>query len=325
MRARVEVGVVIVSYNTCPLLTDCLESVLATTADLDSEIVVVDNASADGSAAMVAERFAGVRVLALADNVGFAAACNLGADHIHARHLLLLNPDTVVRPGAVQALLAALSRRPAAGLVGGRTLAPDGSLDPRSCWGTPTPWSLLCFGLGLSTAFARSRMFDPESLGRWPRDTEREVGVVTGCLLLVRADVWRRLGGMDPAYFVYGEDVDFSVRARRLGYRPFVTPLAEVVHLVGASSETSASKKIMVLRGKATQMQRLWGPAAARFGLAMLVLGVALRATGAALRRRRHSVWTLMWQRRQEWIGGWAAVPDLPREPVALPALGSAL
>ncbi|WP_219995803.1 hypothetical protein, partial [Schumannella sp. 10F1B-5-1] len=104
--------------------------------------------------------------------------------------ILLLNPDTLVRRGSIAALVAFADEHPEYRVYGGRTLRPDGGLDPSSCWGEPTAWSLICFATGLSTVFHRTRLFDPESLGRWQRDTVREVPVITGCLLLISRADW---------------------------------------------------------------------------------------------------------------------------------------
>ena len=102
---------------------------------------------------------------------------------------------------------------PGHGLYGGRTLWPDGTVCPGSCWGKPSLWSLFCFSTLLSTVFKGSRVFDPESLGGWQRDTVREVDIVTGCLLLAPREVWDELGGFDERFFMYGEDGDLALRA----------------------------------------------------------------------------------------------------------------
>jgi GT2 family glycosyltransferase len=172
-----EVTVLIVSYNTRERTLACVRSVLAHPPAPATEVVVVDNDSADGSADALELEFPTVRVVRSGGNLGFATAVNLGARLSSADYLLLLNPDTIVLPGALAALLGFARAHPEHGLYGGRTFREDGELDPSSCWGAPTLWSLTCFALGLSTAFAGSPVFDPESLGRWQRDTVREVPV----------------------------------------------------------------------------------------------------------------------------------------------------
>ena len=309
----VDLSVVIVSYNTAELLRGCLSSIFAQTSGISFEVVVVDNASTDGSAAMVAEQFPAVELVTLGENLGFARACNLGAERARGRDLLLLNPDTVVLDGALHRLAAFARAHPEAGICGGRTLAADGSLDPSSCLGAPSPWSLTCYALGLSTLFRRSRLFNPEWLGRWDRGSVRHVDVVTGCLLLLSRRLWEELGGFDDRFFMYGEDVDLCLRASALGYRPTITPEATVVHRVGSSSPSRSAKKQMVLRGKVTVITKHWAPAAARFGRRMLLLGVGLRAAGAAGQRLagrgRPSPWPELWRTRREWLSGWTGAP----------------
>lgn len=309
------ISVIIVSYRVPELMRTCLESLHAMPARYDVEIIVVDNAPDDGTASMIAEQFPQVRVLQPGVNIGFARACNLAARRAAGSHLLLLNPDTVVHGRLTDVLLDFAVAHPEGGLYGGRTLTPSGDVDPRSCWSEPTLWSAVCYGVGLTRVFSRSPIFDPESLGRWQRDDVREVGVVTGCLLLAPAAVWRRLGGFDVRFFMYGEDADLSMRARKLGMRPMITPDATITHHLGASSSQRADRTMMVLRSKATLYRKHWSAPSAAFGVLMLVVGAALRAAvergSAVLGRpsaRRPSgseQWGVVFRRRSEWVGGY--------------------
>lgn len=306
-----DVAVLIVSYNTRERTLECVRSVLAHPPAPATEIVVVDNNSADGSADAIELEFPNVTVLRSGGNLGFARAVNLGAAVTTSDYLLLLNPDAVARPGALSALLTFARAHPEHGVYGGRTFREDGELDPSSCWGAPTLWSLACFALGLSTAFAGSAVFDPESLGRWQRDTVREVPIVTGCLLLVtRADFFS-IGGMDERFFLYGEDAEFSLRAARAGMRPVIVPDATIVHAVGASTGARGRKMTMVLAGKVTLLRSAWSPTRARLGVGMLVAGVRLRAALETLTRRRDRMWTHAWEHRADWLPGYPAARRL--------------
>jgi len=303
----VDVSVIVVSYNTRELLRECLLSLQRETDGVSYEVVVVDNASEDGSAAMVPEAFPEISLLALDTNVGFARANNLAAERARGSYLLLLNPDTVVLGGAVQRLVEFARRHPDAGVYGGRTLREDGSVDPSSCWGAPSLWSLTCFAVGLSGLFPRSRLFDPESLGRWERDSVRHVDVVAGCLLLMDGRLWRELGGFDSRFFMYGEDFDLCLRAGRLGYRPTVTPDATIVHLLGASSDSRPDRKQLVLKAKVTLMTKHWSRWRAGLGRALLVFGVSLRAAGERVwqitnRGTTWGLWDEVWRRRAVWL-----------------------
>jgi len=306
-----EVSVVIVSFNTRKRTLACVRSVLAHPPADGTEVVVVDNDSHDGSAAALEEAFPGIAVVRSGGNLGFARAVNLGAASGSGEYLLLLNPDTVVRPGALAALLEYARAHPSNGVYGGRTFREDGELDPSSCWGAPTLWSLTCFATGLSTAFAGSSVFDPESLGSWRRDSVREVPVVTGCLLLVSRADFDRIGGMDERFFLYGEDAEFSLRAARAGLRPVIVPEASIVHAVGASTGARGRKMTMVLAGKVTLLRSAWSPNRARLGVGMLAAGVRLRALLETVTRRRDRMWAHAWEHRADWLPGYPAAKQL--------------
>ena len=257
----------------------CLHALLVDARpNVPFEVVVVDNAS-DAPTREVLARWSDRALVHLSEeNLGFGRACNLSVTMTDADRIVLLNPDAVVLPGAIDALMGALDEYPGAGIVGGRTLRPDGSVDPSSCWGGPTLWSWFCFAVGLSTAFPRSRLLDPESLGAWQRDSASEVEIVTGCLLAAERTTWEKLDGFDERFFMYGEDADLSMRARSLGWRPRITPDAVVIHAVGASSRNKAHKLAPPHDGQ--------GDAGAP---ALVTRQCAGRRAPAA--RRRHGAW----------------------------------
>ena len=300
-----DVSVVIVSYKVPALLRACLASLEREVGGPSYEIIVVENASGDGSAEMVREEFPGVRLIALDENVGFGAGSNLGAAAAAGDYILLLNPDTELVGDTLDALLRYARAHPEAGLVGGRTLTPGGELDAGSCWGAQSLWSLVCFATGLSTAFRGSQVFNPESLAGWKRDSAREVDVVTGCLCLVQRSIWEQLGGFDEAFFMYGEDADLSARAHKLGYHPAITPEAVIVHHVGASS-LSVDKREMNLRCRVALARKHWSPPRATTAVALLQAGTGLRALGAGVTRSSSSTWPAVWRRRRSWRSGYA-------------------
>jgi GT2 family glycosyltransferase len=269
------------------------------------ELIVVDNASGPDVRAYLATAPHGADVVQLDTNIGFARACNLGIAGSHGRHVMLLNPDAVLHPGAIEGLVSFFEADPSRGLVGGRTLRPDGGVNPSSCWGAPTLWSWFCTATGLSSVFRGSTVFDPESLGSWPRDTEREVDIITGCLLLSSRETWDELGGFDEDFFMYGEDADLSLRARELGYHPSITPAATAVHAVGASSSNRLAKQRLLLRGKATLVRKRWSPARRSLALVLLAGGVRLRAAAEQARRREDRTMRDLWAERRDWLAGW--------------------
>jgi N-acetylglucosaminyl-diphospho-decaprenol L-rhamnosyltransferase len=299
------VSVVVVNYNTREATTACLRSVIDASPGVDLELIVVDNGSHDGSAAVFRERFPEATTIEAGDNLGFARAVNVGARAASGTWLLLLNPDTITLPGSLRALLDFAEAHPEYGVFGGRTLRPDGSVDPSSCWGAPSLWSLTMFATMLSTAFKRSPMFDPESLGSWQRDSVREVPIITGCLLLMRSTDFERLGGMDEDYFLYGEDAEFSMRAGRAGLRRVVVPDAVIVHEVGGSSDAGGAKGCMVMAGKVTHLRKTWLPVRAAIGIRLLLAGVGVRAALERITRRSRAPWSTVWRRRADWRNGY--------------------
>lgn len=311
-------SILIVSYNTREMTLDCLRSVYEQTRDVSFEVLVVDNASTDASADAIAAKFPQVRLWALDDNLGFAGGNNFAAQHATGDWLLLLNPDTVVLDRAIDRLVEFAERRqtddPAYGIFGGRTLFGDRSLNPTSCWNRPTVWSMVCLGTGLLSVFRKSSIFNPEAMPGWKRDSVRDVDIVTGCFFLLRRELWNRLGGFDPAFFMYGEEADLCLRARQRGLRGLICPDATIVHYGGASEKVRAAKMIRLFRAKAQLFHRHWSPMAARFGVAMLDLWTlsrlaAFTVAGAVRARYQDSAatWRDVWKGRSEWHG--LAVP----------------
>jgi GT2 family glycosyltransferase len=310
------VSILLVSYNTRAMTLACIGSVAAETT-LPHELILLDNASPDGSAAAVAQAFPQVRLIASRRNHGFALGNNLAARAARGKYLLLLNPDTLVLDGAVDRLVAFAERTPEAGIWGGRTLNPDGSLNPMSAFADQTLWSLFCRTSGLALAFPRSALLNPELYGGWARDSERAVDVVQGAFLLIRRDLWERLGGFDPSFVMYGEEADLCRRARAAGAAPRMTPEASIVHYEGASSARRSDKDILIMKARVTLARRhlpAWQRPLALFLLRMWplsrTLGGRLTAlTGRARGREAAAHWGAVWAARTSWRDGFPALP----------------
>lgn len=312
--ARPEVSIIVISYNTREMTLAALRSAEAET-HAAHEFIVVDNASTDGSPEAIGQLSGNVRLRALAGNIGFGRANNVAAAEARGEYLLLLNPDTVVLDGAIDRLLAFAKAEPQAEIWGGRTLFPDLSLNPSSCWQRMTIWSLACRASGLAAVFRRSTLFNPEALGGWQRDSVRNVDIVSGCFLLIRAETWRRLGGFDPTFFMYGEEADLCLRAKAAGARPMVTPDATIVHYGGASEKARSDKLVKLLAAKATLIERHMVPRARPLGRMLLAawplsrftaLTTAARLTRSGRYAEAAAVWRAVWQRRREWSAGYA-------------------
>lgn len=313
------VSIVVVSYNTREMTLACLASVHEQTT-VPFELIVVDNASGDGSAEAIAERFPEVELIAEDVNHGFGPAHRLALARATAPLVLLLNPDTVVLDRAIDRLIGFARRTPEAGIWGGRTLYADGSLNPTSCFARMTLGSILCRVLGLNGLFPTSSLFNSEYYGRWPRDTEREVDIVTGCFLLMHRRDWDRLGGFDDAFVMFGEEVDLCLRARRAGMAPRVTPEATIVHHGGASEPVRAERMVQLMRAKVLVLRRHLPRWQRPLGVALFRLWPWSRALSSkVVRRGSGPVWDELWARREEWWDGWPEQPAPHDEAALLP------
>ncbi len=304
-----DVSIIIVSYNTRELTLACLRSVYAQTEKLRFEIILVDNASTDGSADAIANELSDVRLIRSEKNLGFAGGCNLGAAAARGQYVLLLNPDTRVLNSAIEKLVSFAQQHPQAGIYGGRTLNEDGTLNPMSCWARPTPWSFFCRGVGLTNVFPNTRIFDPETYGSWRRDSVREVDIITGCLLLIEREIWNRLEGFDPGFFMYSEEADLCLRAGELGYRPMLSPEVEIVHHGGASPCPAPDRLIQKLSSKRRLISKHWPKRWQRFAGWMQALWIwrrrmawgLLSLVGYRDAAARAQAYGEVWQRHSEW------------------------
>jgi GT2 family glycosyltransferase len=292
------ISAVVVSYNTREDLLRCLAA-LRDTVGAPLETIVVDNASADGSAAAVRAAFPEVRVVANAENVGFARANNQGLRESSAAYVLVLNSDAEVRPGAVGAMAAILDARPEVAIVGPRTVGSDGrpqvsfgrALTPRSEWAQRR----------LVRGVAEGR---PDVLGevvaRCAR--EHEPDWVSGSCFLGRRSALEGVGLFDEGFFLYEEDVDLCLRVRRAGGRVLYTPAAEVVHHLGRSMAKDAARaRLEYHRSHLRYYRKHNGPAArlalrglfAARGLGLWLRGLAGGGAGALDRREGRALLSL--------------------------------
>lgn len=322
------VSILIVSYNTCAETLACLASLRTQTAGFPHEVILIDNASPDGSADAIARAFPEVHLIASQDNLGFARANNVAARAAKSDLILLLNPDTIILDRAIERLCAFAATHPSAMIWGSRTLFGDGTLDPTGCFARMTPWSLFCRVTGLSSAFPRLAVFNGEAYAGWQRDSVREIDIIAGCYLLITRDLWQRLGGFDPVFFMYGEEADLCLRAAAVGARPLHTPDAPIIHLGGASEKTRAGKMIKLLAAKATLIDRYFSPLARPFGRACLAYWPWSRLVALTLKARfkrspavseELAAWRDIWAARARWKDGFpaaiAASPDAIGQP----------
>jgi N-acetylglucosaminyl-diphospho-decaprenol L-rhamnosyltransferase len=231
-------SIVIVTYNSTSEIDACLQALVAMPSRIDHEIVVVDNASTDGTPHAIRARWPGVRVVDAGHNLGFAQANNLGIRQTFGEFVMLLNPDAVVRPGSIDTLVAALDARADAAVAGPRLIDGDGRAE-LSFGRMITPINELRQKL-LVHGHARRLPLISGYVERATRHP-REVDWVSGACLLVRRADAETAGLLDERFFMYTEDVDFCASIRARGRRVLFVPGAEVVHLRGQSRRTAAS------------------------------------------------------------------------------------
>lgn len=225
-------SIVIVSWNTARRLADCLHSVPAGAEGLPHEIIVVDNASTDGSPAMVAREFGSVQLIRNVANLGFARANNQGIRASLGRYVLLLNSDTIVPADALAALVQFMDDHPEAGACGPRLARADSRAQPFAFGGDPTIAYLLARGW--------NRLLFRRSLHDWETNVAQAVDWVSGASLLARRDALEQAGGFDENFFLYFEDNDLCLRLRRAGWKVFYNPNVTITHFGGASLSQSA-------------------------------------------------------------------------------------
>jgi len=234
-----DLSVIIVNYNVRDFLENALTSVAQALKGIDGEVIVVDNASDDGSIEMVRKKFPRVRAIANGTNLGFAAANNIGLAESTGRYMLLLNPDTIVQEDTFQTIIRFLDDHPDAGMAGCRILNPDGTLQPACRRSFPTPWVAFTKISGLSALYPESRIFGRYNLGYLDPGSTYEVDAISGSFMAVRRSAWEQVGGLDEEYFMYGEDLDWCYRFKRAGWKVYYVSETRIIHYKGESVRRS--------------------------------------------------------------------------------------
>lgn len=229
-----DLSIVIVNWNAKQHLLDCLNSIY-TSCSCTFEVIVVDNASVDGSREAVKEAFPQVRLTENSENLGFAKANNIGLSLSTGRYVALVNSDVIVLRSCFQNLIRFLDQHPKVGMASPRLLNPDRTLQ-FNCRSFPGIWNNLCQTLGLNYVFPRSAFFSEPFMKYWDHKTVRDVDVLTGSFWIVRREAIGQVGPLDEDFFFYGEDVDWCKRFCDAGWSVTFCPDAEAIHIGGASS-----------------------------------------------------------------------------------------
>lgn len=279
-------SVVFLSYNTRDLTRQALNSVLAAAEGLEAEIFVVDNASADGSADMIAAEFPQVKLVCNEANVGFSAGNNVALRQVTGEYALLINTDTIVRRDALHAMVEFLDAHPEAGACGCKILDPDGTLQLDSRRGFPTPLAAFCKMSGLSRLFPKHPLMARYHLTHLDPEQTAEIEVLSGSCMMVRKAAMDQVGLLDEDYFMYGEDIDWCYRFHQAGWKIYYLPTTAIIHFRGESGRGTPLK---ILYRKSRAMSIFVNKHMARryrfFPLWLLQVGIALHGTFRFLTR----------------------------------------
>lgn len=239
-----KLSIIILNYNTGGLFKKCLLSIEKIKTDFKFEVVVVDNGSEDESCLMVKKDFPWVNLIENKKNLGFSKGNNIGIRRAKGKYILLLNSDTVVNKKAISEMVEFMEKNKKVGAATCRVLLEDGSLDPACHRGFPTPWNAFCYFLGLEKLFPKSKVFAGYHLGYLPMNKTHEIDSLTGAFYFVRKKVIDEVGLLDEDYFMYGEDLDWSYRIKKTGWKIMYVPKAEIVHFKKRSGRKAKNKKL---------------------------------------------------------------------------------
>lgn len=322
----VDLSIVIVNYNVKEFLTQCIDSLFQSQTQYSFEVIVVDNASADSGEQDILDQFPEVRWINNAQNIGFGKANNIGFEAARGTYTLILNPDTVVQSDTIQKCLRYLNEHPEVGGLGIQGIDGSGQFLPESKRALPTPLVALWKISGLSALFPTSKVFARYHLGHLSKDHNHDVDILVGCFMMVPTQLLREVGGFDPRYFMYGEDIDLSYELLKTGKKNVYFAESKIIHYKGESTKRGSLNYVrMFYQAMVLFAQKQFsGPAAGAYKL-LIYFGIYLRAALAILARVVRSAFAplvdatilyavlnaikLYWEQNHRFVDG-GAYPD---------------
>jgi hypothetical protein len=247
-----DLSIIIINWNSVEYLRKCLSSVYSQNMSINYEIIVVDNASYDGSFEMVSNEFPSVKFIQSKENIGFGRANNIGATYVEGDVLLFLNPDTEIQSGAISHLYSQLLTLLNPGVVGCRLINSNGSLQKSCVQSLPTIINQVLDAEILRRLFPRSRLWGIAAF--YDGNPVTEVEALSGACMMIRREVFHTIGGFSPDYFMYGEDLDLCFKSRKAGYLNYYVDKAIVVHHGGGSSKKAPSGLSIVRMRKSVKL-----------------------------------------------------------------------
>ena len=258
---QIDLSVIVVSYNTKKVLYNCLSSLKDVSYELKMEIIVVDNASTDGSPEMVKDKFESFQLIKSKENVGFSAGNNLAREKVHGKYVLFLNSDTEVPAGTLKGTVRYMELHKDVGALTCRTILPNGKDDRDARRSFPTPWVALSHFLYLDRLLPKSKLFARYWYGYISPEVEHEVDVLQGAYFLSKKDVLDSVDWFDESYFLNGEDIDLSWKIKKAGWKIKYVPEFSILHIKKASKRGKHRFKNEVSGVKSMELfyrRRMW-------------------------------------------------------------------
>jgi len=278
-----DVSIIIVSWNTRAYLKQCLESVRVANSQCVQEVIVVDNASADGSPEMVEKEFPEVRLIRAGSNLGFARGNNLAMTYARGNMFALVNSDALVHVGCLDTLAAFLHANSEVGLVGPRVIGGDGRLQ-RTCRRLPGVWNTFCRTIALDRVLPNWPLFSGYELTDRDHEVRREVDVLSGCFCMARREAVDAIGGLDEQFFFYGEDIDWCKRFADAGWKVVFVPEATATHFGGGSTANAPLRySIEILRATLKYWRKHYGVGGEIVSFSLMLAHHGIRLAGRAL------------------------------------------
>ena len=235
-----DLSIIIVNYNVKEFLQNLIHSIYKAAQRITFEIIVVDNASNDGSVEFIREKFPLVKLISNNKNLGFSRGNNIGLKEATGKYILLINPDTLVSEDTFEKMIRFFQDNPEAGLAGCKILNPDGTLQLACRRSFPGPWTSFCKVTGLSSMFPKSRLFAKYNLTYLDADQTYEVDAISGSFMMLTKEIYEKVGGLDEQFFMYGEDLDFCYRVQKAGYKVIYFHETQIIHYKGESTRRSS-------------------------------------------------------------------------------------
>lgn len=234
-----DLSIIIVNYNVKEFLQNLIQSIYAAVSKLSYEIIIIDNASNDGSEEFIKEKFPEVTIISNKENLGFSKANNIGLKIAKGKYLLLINPDTLVREDTFSKMIEFFEKNPEAGMAGCKILNPDGTLQLACRRSFPGPWTSFTKVTGLANLFPNSKLFARYNLTYLDENQTYEVDAISGSFMMITRETYELVGGLDETFFMYGEDLDWCYRVQKAGKKVFYVHSTQIIHYKGESTKRS--------------------------------------------------------------------------------------